>query len=183
MNRPPARQKHRQKVRITAAERAQFAERLTEAMRQGGLTIAETARRVRQHLGDDKGFSDANLVHYRQGRSVPRLRYLEALSLALGISQSDLISVDPASQPGSANHTEEGSVRSRRSRVQEHALARPAANDSSPPAQPLVTHVAVAIEDHGDEAHVRIDQRVPWPVALQILRVVKGTETAKASKE
>jgi transcriptional regulator with XRE-family HTH domain len=179
MERPPARPKHRQAVRIPAAERVQFAERLTEAMRQGGLTIAETARRVRQHLGDGKGFSDANLVHYRQGRSVPRLRYLEALSLALGVSQSDLIAVD---LPQSEYADSEERLRSRRS------LARapeppPAANDSAPQAKAPEIHVAVTIEDHGDEAHVRIDQRVPWPVALRILKAVKDTEAAKLSKE
>ena len=58
-------------------------------MNQRGLSIAETARQMRQHLAGE-GFTATNLTHYRQGRSVPRPKYLEALSRVLEVDPSAL---------------------------------------------------------------------------------------------
>ena len=59
-------------------------------MNQRGLSIAETARQMRQHLPAGEGFTATNLTHYRQGRSVPRPKYLEALSRVLEVDPSAL---------------------------------------------------------------------------------------------
>jgi transcriptional regulator with XRE-family HTH domain len=150
---------------LSTADRARFAERLNHALKASGLTNAEAARRVRQHLGDGERFSDANLIHYRSGRSVPRLRYLEALSMALDVKPEELITrgTDPLPEPVAI--------------VQDNLGA---AEDAPAPAGPLKSDPAavarsfVVVEDHGSEVHLRLDQRVSWPVALQILGAVKG---------
>ena len=41
----------------------------------------------------------------------------------------------------------------------------------------------VRIEDFGDEVHLWVAQRVPWPVALEILRLLKLPEEASAGDE
>ena len=61
-----------------------FARRLRAIMEERGLTAGETARRMREHLGGDAKFTPANISHYRLGRSLPRPRYLDALSFVLG---------------------------------------------------------------------------------------------------
>jgi hypothetical protein len=35
------------------------------------------------------------------------------------------------------------------------------------------------IEDFGDEVHLSFDQRVPWRVALKILRLLKAEEVGR----
>ena len=37
-------------------------------------------------------------------------------------------------------------------------------------------HGTVRIQDLGDEVHLWIEQRVPWPVALKILEALKTPE-------
>src|SRR5829696_7918120 len=72
--------------------RAAFADRVRTIMEDRGLSVTETARRVRQYLPEGESISQASISHYRTGRAIPRLRYLDALSLALGVPKSELIS-------------------------------------------------------------------------------------------
>ena len=53
-------------------------------MEERGWSGAETARKVRDQLGDSATFTSANIAHYRSGRSRPRPQYLAALSVAFG---------------------------------------------------------------------------------------------------
>ena len=77
----------RSRQKRTQAQPTVFARRLKAAMQERGLTANETARRVREALGEGAKFTPANISHYRQGRSLPRPRYLAALSRALGVTQ------------------------------------------------------------------------------------------------
>jgi transcriptional regulator with XRE-family HTH domain len=61
-----------------------FARRLRAAMQERGWSGAETARRVREKLGNGAKFSPANIAHYTNGRSRPRLRTLSVLAEVLG---------------------------------------------------------------------------------------------------
>jgi hypothetical protein len=130
-------------------------------MDERGLTVAETARRVREALGEDAKFTAANISHYRQGRSVPRPRYLDALSSALGMSRSDLVAGTPAS-PGEL-HLKPHLDNDRRD-VQNAALSGLQAS-----ALP-----SFDIKDQGGTAWIQINQQLPWPVAIKILQALKG---------
>ena len=83
-----------------------FARRLKAAMDERGWTANETARRVREELGEGAKFTPANISHYRQGRSLPRPRYLEALSRALGVDKGELLTeASPARDGDRQQHT------------------------------------------------------------------------------
>jgi transcriptional regulator with XRE-family HTH domain len=71
--------------------KAAFAQRLRAALDERGLTVAETTRRMRTHLPKGESISVVGMLHYLSGRSMPRLRYLDALSLALRVDKSELI--------------------------------------------------------------------------------------------
>ena len=73
------------------ALRGAFAQRLRTIMAQSGLTVGETARRASAYLPEGEGVSVASISQYRYGRVMPRLRHLEALALALGVEQADLV--------------------------------------------------------------------------------------------
>jgi len=152
------------KAAFSKAEKAHFAERLKAVMDERGLTIAETARRLRQQLPEGEGFDDTNLIHYRQGRSIPRPAHLDALSRALGVRVSDLVGAEE-----------------RRPVTAERAALAPAARTES--TQLSVSRLMSemtglrspiqAIEDHGDNVLIRFEQLVPWSVALEILHALK----------
>jgi transcriptional regulator with XRE-family HTH domain len=60
-------------------------------MNERGLSITETAQRASEHLPEGEVLSRAALRHYLRGRSLPRMRYLDALALGLGVERSELI--------------------------------------------------------------------------------------------
>src|SRR5215212_10923621 len=122
-----------QRLRVSPPARAAFQDRLRALMDERGLSIAETARRASEHLPDGEELSRAALRHYLRGRSLPRMRSLDALALGLGVEKSELIG-----HFGDADHVR-GTVR---------------------------------VEDFGGEAHLWVKQRVPWPLALEILRLL-----------
>jgi transcriptional regulator with XRE-family HTH domain len=125
-----------------------FARQLKAAMDDRGWTANETARRVREALGEGAKFTPANISHYRQGRSLPRPRYLEALSRALGVTKGELLTeASPAQQ-----HTPLSSA----------PIELP---NGSP---------SFHIEDRGGNASLQINQQLPWPMALKLLEVLKG---------
>jgi transcriptional regulator with XRE-family HTH domain len=126
-----------------------FARRLRAIMEERGLTAGETARRMREHLGGDTKFTPANISHYRLGRSLPRPRYLDALSAVLGIDKEELLSSAhpyPEREPSSDGPSRDG--------------------HEAPPSLNIV--------DRGGSVWLQINQQLPWPVAIQILNALKG---------
>ncbi len=166
MARTAARQVTRYKSHAIKVDKAQFAERLKTLMQERGLTIAETARRVRKHLAEGEGFDDTNLIHYRQGRSIPRPGHLEALSRALGIRASELVGGEARRQ---LVPVERESPPTARTETAELKIFRSAASGAGP-RSPIQ-----AIEDHGEKVLIRFEQLVPWSVALQILHALKDS--------
>jgi hypothetical protein len=79
-----------QSVRHPAARNEAFAERLRAAIARKGWSISETARRAAAHLGSGTKFGDGHVWQYVHGRSVPRTRYLDALSRALDLEPHEL---------------------------------------------------------------------------------------------
>jgi transcriptional regulator with XRE-family HTH domain len=136
--------------RVDRREQASlFSKRLKDAIARRGWTAAETARRVREHLGKDGTFTQANIGHYLSGRSRPRARYLTALSAALGTGEEYF---------GQDNLSSKGEVTNL-------AKLGPADDNSPPPFH---------LEDRGCEVWLEINQQVPWSVALKILRMLKA---------
>ncbi len=122
-------------------------------MEERGWGLTETARRVREHLGEGSKFTAANISHYRQGRSFPRARYLDALSSALGMDKNALVS----GQPGFS-----GAERLKPSSSSVATIEAPGASPQ------------FHIEDRGGNAWLQINQQLPWPIAIKILQVLKG---------
>jgi transcriptional regulator with XRE-family HTH domain len=79
------------RLKVSDASKAAFAQRLRSVIDERGLTVAETARRMRTHLPKGESISVVGVLHYLSGRSLPRLRYLDALSLALNVDNSELV--------------------------------------------------------------------------------------------
>lgn len=129
-----------------------FAERLWSAIKRSGLTYKETARRAQEHLPAGARISDVSVWSYAKGRSLPRrMTHVEALGKVLGIETQELLASE-----------EQVSVREAAEHVE----------TTFPP--------EVHVEDlGGGYALVRINQQVPWPVALEILRLVKGPDSAE----
>ncbi len=156
------------------SSRITFSGRLREVMKQQGITINEVALRVRAHLPDGETFATSNLAHYRTGRSLPRPRVLKALSLALGVSASDLLPEDATaeSRKGSAQEKQYiadvggGGDRPRTS-------ADPV--ERIPPRQETqASYGRLELDDFGSEVRVKFDQRVSWEAAITILQVLKA---------
>jgi transcriptional regulator with XRE-family HTH domain len=142
-------------------------------MEDRGLSVTETARRVRQYLPEGESISQASISHYRTGRALPRLRYLDALSLALGVPKSELIS----------SGQEDRDVESPPSRAAEPAKANPTDASKidepetrpSPGRAPGGAQGCLQFVDLGDRMHLRIDQVLPWSTGLQILKILRGS--------
>lgn len=127
-----------------------FAERLREAMAAADLSAADLARRVQEVIPD---FSPGNISHYLAGRSTPRTNVLKAISR--------ILDVDPAQLRAASN-------RSRASR-------KPSGADGPPSEDTAGDSPALSLKDLGDgDALLQINQKLPWPVALQILQMLKG---------
>jgi transcriptional regulator with XRE-family HTH domain len=76
--------------RPTNRARAAFGERLRTLMEERGLSAEETARRIKERLPKER-LSSSDVEEFRQGRALPHLRHLDALSLALGIVPQGLL--------------------------------------------------------------------------------------------
>lgn len=142
-----------------SSSKSEFAERLRAAIERKGWTTTEAARRVSHHLGRQDKFSRAHLWQYLQGKSLPRDRYLRALSRALDLRPEDLV---PGTPPPSR--------RSRAAAKPQHAATektKPVGSDA-----PGIVH----IRDYGDgTALVQISERVQWEMALAIIELLKGS--------
>lgn len=134
------------KERTLPIDKDVFAERLWSAIKRSGLTYKETARRAQEHLPPGARISDVSVWSYAKGRSLPRrMTHVEALSKVLGLETDELVAPNP-----------------RMVRQSDTALA----GDEYPD---------IHIEDLGDgKAFVRIAQPVPWNVAVEVLRLIKG---------
>jgi transcriptional regulator with XRE-family HTH domain len=140
------------------AVKADFADRLRTAIERKGWSMSETARRASMFLGDDDKFGRAHVWQYVQGKSLPRLKYLEALSAALQVKVDELVPADilPAYSNGE----------------QQLQAARPAV-DQLPSGQ---RNEFVHVRDYGDgSALLEIHQRVSWETALAVLQVLKSS--------
>jgi transcriptional regulator with XRE-family HTH domain len=158
--------------------KAAFASRLRAIMEARGLTAAETARRMSEHLPEGETISRASLSHYRTGRSMPLMRYLDALSLALGVDKSDLLAPAGKDEIPGRNQSLELTESAEPPRKQAW-MGAPGNENAAAGRSPEVTKPLGIIEDFGDEVHLRIDQRVPWDVALKILEMLKIPRNAK----
>ena len=156
------------RVSTRQENKAAFATRLCSLMDERGLTAAETVRRMKEHLPEGESISHGSLSHYRRGRAIPRLRHLDALSLVLGVNKSELIAAPQPEQPTAVEPT----TLQRSKGNKQEARMEPAAGDiiSIVPAE--VTQ-RIIIEDHGEEAYLKIEQRMSWDVALRILDALK----------
>jgi transcriptional regulator with XRE-family HTH domain len=150
-------------------------------MQERGLTNAETAQRMRDHLPEGEGFSPANISHYRSGRSVPRSSHLEALSQALGVKSSDLVTENATS---GASKTAEagGSTQERRStrerpagRKQSSSRRRVSRTSGTQRAEPAEAVPVLQIEDLGTEVRIRLDQSFPWDMGMRLIQALKAS--------
>jgi transcriptional regulator with XRE-family HTH domain len=165
----------------TDVTKQQFSTRLRKIMDEKGLSSNEIADRMREHLSEGESFATSNLSHYRQGRSVPRPKYLAALSAALGVNASDLL-------PGGVQGLTEDGVPSKpvapRSRRGGGARRRGAASVPAAPRTELAAEVdhgasMIFMEDKGNMVHLKFDQLVSWDVALTILNALKPAEASR----
>jgi transcriptional regulator with XRE-family HTH domain len=154
---------------VADAAKEAFAARLRSIMSKRGLTAAETARRMRDHLPDGGRASRATVSHYRAARALPRLRYLDALSLALGVDRSELLPTLNADDSAGASDA----------RREIGPREAPASSEATAPE--LHSARLCSIEDHGDEVHLQVNQRVSWEVALTILSALKAKPAGESS--
>ena len=153
--------------------RAAFADRVRTIMQDQGLSVTETARRVRQHLPEGESISQASISHYRTGRAVPSLRYLDALSLALGVPKSELMSI------WDAGDSEGQSQKKGAAESQPHMQPSPARAMSPRGAQASASDGCVHFVDLGDKMRLRVDQVLPWSTGLQILEILRGSSAER----
>lgn len=145
-----------------ATIKADFADRLRSAIERKGWTMSETARRAALFLEDGDKFGRAHVWHYVQGKALPRVKYLEALSLALEVRPDELIPSDVAVSASSAPNADRAST----------PVLAGAPHVSSESADGMV-HV----RDYGDgTALLEVSHRVPWDIAITVLRMLKAQE-------
>ena len=128
-------------------------------MEAKGWTVADTARQVARLLGGETKFSSSHISHYLSGTTLPRFRYLQALSRALDVRPEDLL---PWGVPPQPNDRREGE-------------AGPAPVQADDQHQATASSDLVHVRDYGDgTALLQVLQRVPWTTALEVLALVKG---------
>jgi transcriptional regulator with XRE-family HTH domain len=137
-------------------DKGAFAGKLRAAMERKGWSPSQTARAASRLLASGEQISDAHMWHYLRG-SVPRARYLEALSQALDVSSQELV---PSAQPIELAVIDIPSTRS-------------AAQTITPPA---ASPVALQVRDlKNGSARIEICDEVPWSTAIEILRLLNGS--------
>ena len=83
------------RVAGTVSTKSLFAEKLKAELEKRGWSLRKTAEEVSRHLGDGAKFGPAHVWHYLQARTLPRQRYLVALSRALSIDVHELMPFAP----------------------------------------------------------------------------------------
>ena len=140
---------------MVAARKRALSESLRRLMEEQGLSVTEVAKRMEKELPGER-FNAVNLSHYKAGRSLPRPRYLNALSRAFGVSADELV-------------PPEGLLD-----VQDEQEAGPAEQQAP----------AFRIEDLSDGlAWIQINQRLPWPLVLRILEAMKGDKASGSGRD
>jgi transcriptional regulator with XRE-family HTH domain len=132
---------------------------LRAAIERKGWTLSETARQTSDVLGGDAKFGRAHVWHYLNGRAIPRARHLDALSQALQVKPHELLgSTDPSGGDVGPDLP---------------AMGAPSAEGA---AQTYSGPLAIVhAEDYGDgTAFLQISQRVPWPIALKVMTLLKA---------
>lgn len=141
--------------RVDAARKRFLSQRLQALMSEKGLSVTDVAKRMEQEMKGER-FNPVNLSHYKAGRSLPRPRYLSALSRVLGVAPQDLL---PA-----------------REVVEPLPEAPVPPSDQRPP--------SFRVEDLADGlAWLQINQRLPWNVVLRVLDALKNDRSAKQRSE
>jgi hypothetical protein len=152
-------------MRPDQGQKEEFAKRLEAAMERKGWTAGQTAREARRYLGQGEQLGDAHMWHYLHARSIPRSRYLGALSRALGISPEDLVG---------------GAVRGI-----EDAHSTPALTvlDAQPPVgtAPVGAQLYLRKGKNGTVV-LQINEEVPWTTALRILQLLKQGADSEATE-
>jgi transcriptional regulator with XRE-family HTH domain len=134
------------------AFKAGFAKRLRRALDEKGWTAVQAAREA-QRLVPDRTIKSAHLSHWLNGRVIPSPVYLQALSHALEVSPEELLGEE--SSKG----------------------ARAASTNGDARPTPLPAHRSsglVEVKDQDGNAWIEIRQEVPWPLALEILKLLKS---------
>jgi transcriptional regulator with XRE-family HTH domain len=140
-------------------DKAEFAKRLRAAIERKGWTLSETARQTSDLLGSDAKFGRAHVWHYLNGRAIPRARHLDALSQALQVKPHELLG---SSAPSGAQAEPD----------LPGVGGQPSEGGTAPYSGPLAI---VHAEDYGDgTAFLQISQRVPWPIALKVMTLLKA---------
>jgi transcriptional regulator with XRE-family HTH domain len=143
--------------RVPRYDRAMFARRLQAAIDRLGLTYEETARRAREYLPPEARLSSVSVWQYARGKTFPRrMSYVEALSRVLDVTPNDLLLPAPGEDAAAA--------------PAEGGLIRPG------PSEPHIR-----LEDLGDgRARLDLTLDLPWPVALQLLQIAKGSQSQES---
>lgn len=169
-------------TRPSRTDKVLFGEKLSSLLLVRGLSAAEAARRVRENLPDGASFTAANLSHYRHGRFLPRLPYLEALSLALGVQKEELIAIEVAEPSQSSSVTSPMLDGSPRFDTPPTAVQSRVVEPLFPTDRPSsCAENRLEMEDHGIEVRLKFDQRLSWDKALRILKVLKADSTETLS--
>ena len=129
-----------------------FAERLRAALKRKGWSQARTVEQARRFLDAGERLGPAHLSHYLNARAIPQMSYLRALAQALEVSEQELLS----GIPGGMTITV----------------------DDLPPAE---LHAATEVRDaENGEAWLKLNERVPWETAIEILRLVKAANNRRS---
>ena len=137
------------KERTLPIDKDAFAQRLWLAIKRSGLTYKETARRAQEHLPPGMRISDVSVWSYAKGRSLPRrMTHVEALGRVLGVETQELLGSGDLQSPHGPGAAEEAAFS------------------------------GVHVDDLGNgRAMLRISMAAPWPVALEVLQLLKGHES------
>src|SRR5215211_7058735 len=82
---------HKSRTDGTVFAKSIFAERLKVQIEKKGWSLRRTAEEAARFLDEGAKFGPAHVWHYLQARTLPRPRYLMALSQALGIEPDELM--------------------------------------------------------------------------------------------
>ena len=145
----------------------EFAKRLQAAIERKGWSAGRTAREARRYLSDGEHLSDAHMWHYLRARSIPRTRYLDALSRALEVSAHELV-------PGAAQN-----------RAEALAVLDPgrttAGEQTIRPDVGFETTAAQVRDGKNGTARLEINEEVSWSTALEILQLLKAASTTETA--
>jgi transcriptional regulator with XRE-family HTH domain len=136
--------------------RRRFSEQLRSAILRKGWSQARTVEEARRFLAAHERLGPAHLSLYVNGRALPQVSYLRALSSALDVSEEELLGgrsgrvIEPTQRvPVHSQSAREGSR----------------SENSTSSAQ---------VRDANGAAWLEINEQVPWETALEILRLLKA---------